>query len=85
MNPGDVFKYCLDAIPDESFYYRKCLWDHCTAAKSSDKSSVAGALCSSFDAMSQECSDNFVNVMWRNKNRCRKINFENSLLFSSKN
>ena len=70
-NPDDKFKYCLNVIDNEQLYYNDCLWDYCTAAIKQNES-ISTALCGAFDAMSRECSDNFVNVMWRNKNRCRK-------------
>lgn len=75
LNPNGVFKTCLEAIEDETFFYRKCLQDYCYAAKRDEPNAINNALCSAFDAMSQECSDNFVNVLWRSKNRCRKFKF----------
>lgn len=70
-NQNDKFKFCFDAIDNEKNYYEACLWDYCLAAKKQNES-IDSALCSAFDAMSRECSENFVNVLWRNKNRCRK-------------
>lgn len=72
-NKNDKFKYCFDMI-DSALFYKACLWDYCTAA-SKQNESIDAALCSSFDAMSRECSDNFVNVLWRNEKRCRMLKF----------
>ncbi len=66
------FKYCLDLINTATYYYDNCLWDYCSAAQNLNES-MNLALCNSIDALSRECSNNFVDVEWRNSSFCRNM------------
>jgi len=69
INPNDTFGICLDLIEDDKIYYSECLWDYCKAALI-PKENTSLALCSSFEAMSRECSGNYLNLNWRTEDRC---------------
>lgn len=68
----DVFSSCAKVI-NSDIYYLACMWDYCSVAGSSDNNLIDLVKCSSYEAMSKECVENYLVIPWRNADRCRKF------------
>ncbi|CAF1170552.1 unnamed protein product, partial [Didymodactylos carnosus] len=69
-DPSDIFSACLQVVDSQRFY-NACLIDYCITSKNHPEE-IQSALCNSYSALARECTDNFLDISWRTKDRCPK-------------